>query len=144
VSEFQRLYTGRLWSVLGWDQLTALWQRIDPAAGWYLLASGVDADADGVLAADAATVTDLHRPHRHPCCAMSTASPIAASSMPTISHNPQPDQDLRPEQPRFLLRFLEKSARAGLGHEPRRAQRVAILPSRSGEPEALVAAHARR
>lgn len=40
-TEFQRLYTGRVWSVLGWDQLTALWQRIDPAAGWYLHAVGV-------------------------------------------------------------------------------------------------------
>ena len=28
-SEFQRLYTGRLWSVLAWNQLTELWQRID-------------------------------------------------------------------------------------------------------------------
>ncbi len=41
MTEFQRLYTGRLWSVLAWDQLTALWQRIDPAAGWYLVAVGV-------------------------------------------------------------------------------------------------------
>ncbi len=40
-TEFQRLYTGRLWSVLAWDQLTALWERIDPAAGWYLVAVGV-------------------------------------------------------------------------------------------------------
>ncbi len=40
-AEFQRLYTGRLWSVLAWDQLAALWQRIDPAAGWYLHAFGV-------------------------------------------------------------------------------------------------------
>lgn len=50
MTEFQRLYAGRLWSVLAWDQLTALWQRIDPAAGWYLLApdveSGVTAPAD--------------------------------------------------------------------------------------------------
>lgn len=41
MTEFQRLDTGRLWSVMSWDQLTALWQRIDPAAGWYLLAVGV-------------------------------------------------------------------------------------------------------
>ncbi len=41
MTEFQRLNTGRLWSVMSWDQLTALWQRIDPAAGWYLLAVGV-------------------------------------------------------------------------------------------------------
>ena len=41
MTEFRRLYTGRLWSVMAWDQLTALWQRIDPAAGWYLVAVGV-------------------------------------------------------------------------------------------------------
>ncbi|MCX7166472.1 MAG: hypothetical protein NTV11_09375 [Rhodocyclales bacterium] len=55
-TEFQRLYTGRVWSVMQWDQLTAFWQRIDPAAGWYLHAVGVSpaptvaADADAVRA----------------------------------------------------------------------------------------------
>lgn len=42
MTEFQRLCTGRLSSVMAWDRLTALWQRIDPAAGWYLVAVGVD------------------------------------------------------------------------------------------------------
>jgi hypothetical protein len=57
-SEFQRLYTGRLWSVLAWDQLTALWQRIDPAAGWYLVAVGVSpAPTSGMTPADAAGVS---------------------------------------------------------------------------------------
>lgn len=41
MTEYQQLYTGRLWSVMAWDQLTAFWQRIDPAAGWYLVAAGV-------------------------------------------------------------------------------------------------------
>ncbi len=54
-TEFQRLYTGRLWSVMGWDQLTVLWQRIDPAAGWYLVAVG--ASPTPTLAADPATVS---------------------------------------------------------------------------------------
>ena len=54
-TEFQRLYTGRLWSVLAWDQLTALWQRVDPAAGWYLQAVGVPPALTSV--ADAATVS---------------------------------------------------------------------------------------
>jgi len=58
VTEFQRLYTGRLWSVLAWDQLTALWQRIDPAAGWYLVAVGVSpAPTSGMLPAAAADVS---------------------------------------------------------------------------------------
>lgn len=26
---------------MGWDQLEAFWQRIDPGAGWYIAASGV-------------------------------------------------------------------------------------------------------
>lgn len=39
-SPFQARYTGRLWSVMSWDQLTAFWARIDPAAGWYLYAIG--------------------------------------------------------------------------------------------------------
>lgn len=58
MTEFQRLYTGRLWSVLAWDQLTALWQRIDPAAGWYLVAVGVSpAPTSGMLPAAAADVS---------------------------------------------------------------------------------------
>lgn len=54
-TEFQRLNTGRLWSVLSWDQLTALWRRIDPAAGWYLQAVG--AAPAPTVASDAAAVS---------------------------------------------------------------------------------------
>ena len=54
MTEFQRLYRGRVWSVMGWDQLTTLWQRIDPAAGWYLQAVGASPAA---TLADAATVS---------------------------------------------------------------------------------------
>ena len=58
MTEFQRLYTGRLWSVLAWDQLTALWQRIDPAAGWFLVAVGVSpAPTSGMAPAAAADVS---------------------------------------------------------------------------------------
>jgi hypothetical protein len=32
---------------MGWDQLTALWLRIDPAAGWYLQAVGVAGPRSG-------------------------------------------------------------------------------------------------
>jgi hypothetical protein len=46
MTEFERLYTGRVWSVMGWDQLTEFWKRIDPAAGWYLLAAGAAPQAD--------------------------------------------------------------------------------------------------
>lgn len=57
ITEFQRLYRGRVWSVMGWDQLTALWQRIDPAAGWYLQAVGVSPAPTIPDAADAVTVS---------------------------------------------------------------------------------------
>ena len=56
--EFASLYTGRLWSVLSWDQLSGFWQRIDPGAGWYLFAPDVDS-AVPAEAADAATVTNF-------------------------------------------------------------------------------------
>lgn len=52
-SEFHRAYTGRFWSVMSWEQLAAFWQRIDPAAGWYLYALG---ETPPSAAADAATV----------------------------------------------------------------------------------------
>ena len=32
-TEFQRLCTGRRWSVMAWEQPRAFWQCIDPAAG---------------------------------------------------------------------------------------------------------------
>ena len=54
MTEVQRRYTGRVWSVMGWDQLTAFWKRIDPTAGWYLLAAGA---VPATLPADAAAVT---------------------------------------------------------------------------------------
>lgn len=56
MSEFQSRYTGRFWSVMSWDQLTAFWARIDPAAGWYLYAVG---EAPPVAPADAATVREF-------------------------------------------------------------------------------------
>lgn len=67
MTEFEGLYSGRLWSVMTWDQLTALWTRVDPAAGWYLQAVGVACPRSGTpgtqsapaqtIAADAATVS---------------------------------------------------------------------------------------
>ena len=37
---FARLYAGRLYSLLSWQDLEAFWQRLDPADGWYLYAVG--------------------------------------------------------------------------------------------------------
>jgi hypothetical protein len=38
--EFQRLYRGRLFGVMSWNDLPDFWQRLDPAGGWYLYAVG--------------------------------------------------------------------------------------------------------
>ncbi len=90
MGDFQALYTGRLWSVLGWDQLTALWLRIDPAAGWYLVALGVDADAAATSSpADATTVTEfirridalLREEHRESYCGIVYADDLANPSL---------------------------------------------------------------
>jgi hypothetical protein len=39
-SEFERAFGGMLFSLLAWEQLTAFWERVDPAAGWYVYAVG--------------------------------------------------------------------------------------------------------
>ena len=38
--DFDRLYAGRLWSVMSWDGLAAFWSRVDPDGVWYLYAVG--------------------------------------------------------------------------------------------------------
>jgi hypothetical protein len=73
MTEFQRLYTGRVWSVMAWDQLTAFWKRIDPAAGWYLLAAGAvpaSAPADSVAVTTFIEQIDalLRNDHRESYC----------------------------------------------------------------------------
>ncbi len=40
MSQFQTRMDGLLYSLLSWDQLTAFWQCVNPAAGWYLYAVG--------------------------------------------------------------------------------------------------------
>lgn len=83
VSEFQRAYCGRFWSVMGWEQLAAFWQRIDPAAGWHLYAPG---EAAPTAAADAATVAAfieridalLREDHRESYCGIVYADDLDA------------------------------------------------------------------
>ncbi len=38
--EFDLLFDGTLFSLLSWEQLSVFWQKLDPAAGWYLYALG--------------------------------------------------------------------------------------------------------
>jgi len=73
--EFERLYEGRLWSVMSWEQLAAFWQRINLAAkdGWYLYAVGEpppQAPASGEGVADFVRRIDelLRREHHETYC----------------------------------------------------------------------------
>jgi len=87
-NEFQRLYAGRLWSIMSWDQLTAFWQRIEPE-GWYLYAIG-----EAVPAAPAAAVQTaefvrridslLREDHRHDYCSIVYANDIERPSFVKI------------------------------------------------------------
>lgn len=73
MSEFQTLFTGRLWAVMTWPQLDGFWKRIDPAAGWYLYAVG---EPPPTAPATPETVTAfiekidalLRREHHHDYC----------------------------------------------------------------------------
>jgi hypothetical protein len=74
-TEFSASYTGRLWSVMSWDQLTAFWQRIDPAAGWYVYAVGEAPPAAAAPAAEVACFIAridalLRDEHRHDYCSI--------------------------------------------------------------------------
>ena len=71
--EFERLFGGILYSLLSWDQLTRFWERLDPAAGWYLYALGETrpsdpADAEHVIAFTREIDALLRREHHEDYC----------------------------------------------------------------------------
>jgi hypothetical protein len=73
LSEFDRLFDGTLYSLLSWTQLSAFWEHLDPAAGWYLYALGEDrpkepADAEHVAAFTREIDTLLRREHHEDYC----------------------------------------------------------------------------
>ncbi|MBI4985459.1 MAG: hypothetical protein HZC24_08985 [Rhodocyclales bacterium] len=88
MSAFGELYAGRLWSVMSWDQLTAFWQRLDPA-GWYLYAVG---EAVPATPADASHTAEfvrrvdalLRAEHRHDYCGIVYADDIERPSFVKI------------------------------------------------------------
>lgn len=89
MSDFQKLYSGRLWSVMSWAQLDAFWQRIDPAAGWYIYAVGepvpqAPADAATVAAFVARLDALLRDEHRHDYCGIVYADQLDAPSFVKI------------------------------------------------------------
>ena len=81
MSAFHDLYAGQLWSLMSWNQLTAFWARVDPAAGWYLYAVGealptAPAPADQVAAFIERIDQLLHDEHPHDYCAIVYADDI--------------------------------------------------------------------
>ncbi len=88
MSEFRQLYEGRLWSIMSWDQLTAFWNRIDPA-GWYLYAVGEEVPAQTSDAAQTAEFVRrvdalLRDDHRHDYCSIVYADNIERPSFVKI------------------------------------------------------------
>lgn len=89
MSRFQALYSGRLWSVMSWDQLTAFWKRIDPAAGWFLYAVGEEVPAAPVPAPQVnAFIAEvdalLRKEHHHDYCGIVYADDIERPSFVKI------------------------------------------------------------
>ncbi len=120
---FQEYYTGRLWSIMSWEQLTVFWQRLAPE-GWYLYAVGETVPAvpspeeqtrEFVRRVDAL----LRQEHHHDYCSIVYADNVEQPSFVKIydpnnlgvscgfSSNPPlpgwimsrvPPEDLRPAQ----------------------------------------------
>jgi hypothetical protein len=89
MSAFLDLYAGRLWSVMSWDQLTAFWSRINPAAGWYLYAVGEtlpDAPASSEQTGEFVRRVDalLRDDHRHDYCGIVYADDLEQPSFVKI------------------------------------------------------------
>jgi hypothetical protein len=86
---FEQLYSGRLWSLLSWQQLTDFWARIDRGAGWYLYHVGdalpaAPATADEVARFIAETDALLRREHHHDYCGIVYADDTASPRMVKI------------------------------------------------------------
>jgi hypothetical protein len=89
VSEFEQLYSGRLWSLLSWQQLSNFWTRIDRNAGWYLYAVGEPPPTATATAAEverfiAETDALLHKEHPHDYCGIVYADDVEAPNMVKI------------------------------------------------------------
>ena len=89
MSDFQTLYTGRLWSVMYWEQLDAFWRRIEPGAGWYVYAVGeavptATATAAAVSAFIARIDDLLRKEHHHDYCGIVYADQLDAPTFVKI------------------------------------------------------------
>jgi hypothetical protein len=84
--EFDRLFDGTLYSLLSWSQLAAFWERLDPAAGWYLYAVGetrpeTPADAEHVTAFIHRIDELLRKEHHEDYCGIVYADDLDNPSM---------------------------------------------------------------
>jgi hypothetical protein len=92
---FEQLYSGRLWSLLSWQQLTDFWARIDRGAGWYLYAVGEPLPTAPAAAAEverfiAETDALLRKEHHHDYCGIVYADDLASPRMVKIYDPEQP------------------------------------------------------
>lgn len=125
MSTFHALFTGRLWSVMSWEQLDAFWKRIEPAAGWYVYAVGETppsnpATGEAVAAFISQIDALLRKEHHHDYCGIVYADNLETPAFVKIfdpnnlgvscgfSDNPPlpgwilcqvPPEDLKPEAP---------------------------------------------
>lgn len=87
--EFDRLFEGTLHSLLSWTQLAAFWERLDPAAGWYLYAVGeprpeAPADAEHVTAFIQRIDELLRKEHHEDYCGIVYADDLNTPNMVKI------------------------------------------------------------
>lgn len=88
-SEFGRLYTGRLWSLLSWQQLSDFWARIERGAGWYLYHVGEALPAQPAATAEVEAFIRridelLRQEHRHDYCGIVYADDLERPRMVKI------------------------------------------------------------
>ena len=89
--QFERLNSGRLWSLLSWEQLGQFWQRLNQSAadGWYLYAVGEPppvATASSNAVAEFVSRIDelLRREHHETYCGIVYADDIERPSFVKI------------------------------------------------------------
>lgn len=88
-TEFEQLYTGRLWSLLSWRQLSDFWARVDRGAGWHLYAVGEPLPTQPAGAEDVDEFIRridelLRRDHRHDYCGIVYADDLDRPRMVKI------------------------------------------------------------
>ncbi|HNA30918.1 MAG TPA: hypothetical protein PLL19_07565 [Thiobacillaceae bacterium] len=81
--EFDQLFDGTLYSLLSWTQLSSFWDRLDPAAGWFLYAVGesrpeAPADSEHVTAFVREIDALLRREHHEDYCGIVYADDLDA------------------------------------------------------------------